>query len=104
MGGFGVSLFETNFSYMLSTPSEVMLTGITALEMEFPEVHATFMKELQEVNAQIKERNECLERRGKRGYTYLMPEQINASIDIGGAPPSSVRSAASTAAPAHPVA
>lgn len=77
-----VALFQGMFSWLLSTPSEATLLGFDAVGAAHPEVHQAFQAELAEIGKIIAQRNQQLRDRGLPEYTYLLPANIAASINI----------------------
>jgi hypothetical protein len=77
-----VTIFQGLFSWLLSTPSDSTLLRLEAVGRDFPEVQAAFRAELAEVSRIIAARNDELIAAGLPAYTYLLPENIAASINI----------------------
>lgn len=76
------TIFQGLFSWLLSTLAGSTLLRLDAVEPEFPEVHAAFQAELAEVARIIAARNDALVAAGLPPYTYLLPSNIAASINI----------------------
>ncbi|WP_017720401.1 lipoxygenase family protein [Kamptonema formosum] len=72
--------FQVFFSNLLSTPSLHPLSDLPENHL-FPEIHAAFIGKLNDIAAEIEERNKKLEQEGKIPYPYLSPKQIASSID-----------------------
>lgn len=81
----GVSLFQTFFGYLLSSPTQAPATSIeaqSALREEFPAEVGALAADLRRIQADIKERNDKLVAIGQAPYVYLSPENMPLSIDI----------------------
>ncbi|MBX2798915.1 MAG: SRPBCC family protein [Myxococcales bacterium] len=77
-----ISHFQISFAWLLTAPSEHTLLDVTAMAGRYPEVHAAFLSEMQQISGDIQARNEALQRDGKAPYPYLDPAQVAASIAI----------------------
>jgi len=79
-----VSQFQVSFTYLLTTPPSKtdLLSELAATRDVFPEAHELLMKRLKEISAEIKQRNDALEKEGKTPYPWLQPDMINMSIAI----------------------
>ena len=77
-----ISHFQISFAWLLTTPSEHTLLDITAMSQRFPDVHAAFRSQLQQISEDIQARNAALQRDGKAPYPYLDPARVAASIAI----------------------
>lgn len=74
--------FEVLFSWLLTTPPQVTLEKVNAMENIVPEAHELFQKELAGIHKEIKTRNDKLAAEGKANYPYLDPHRVEASIAI----------------------
>lgn len=81
----GVSLFQTLFGHLLSSPTQAPASSIeaqSALREEFPAEVGALAADLRRIQADIKERNDGLAAKGEPTYPYLSPENMPLSIDI----------------------
>jgi arachidonate 5-lipoxygenase len=77
-----IGQFQVSFAYLLTTPSEYVLSDLEGCKDLYPAIHVKYVARLQAVSEEIQARNAAVEAKGGMGYPYLQPERIAASIDI----------------------
>jgi arachidonate 15-lipoxygenase len=80
--GDDVAVFQGIFSWLLSTPSDSVLTTVDAIGADLPGVLSEFRSELARMTAVIQERNAVAVAQGLPSYDYLLPANIATSINI----------------------
>ncbi|GAB0490785.1 hypothetical protein MMPV_002023 [Pyropia vietnamensis] len=77
-----VSVFQTLFAHLLTTPSETPASTYAALKEENPTAWGAFVADLDQLQRDIDRRNAALVAAGRAPYPYLAPENMPLSIDI----------------------
>lgn len=76
------SQFQVLFSWLLTTPSEAMLTDVDAMKDVVPEAYTFLSDELKAISADIQKRNAALMAKGLPPYPWLDPANTASSIAI----------------------
>lgn len=77
-----VSVFQTLFAHLLTTPSETPASTYAALKEENPTAWGAFVADLDQLQRDIDRRNAELVAAGRAPYPYLAPKNMPLSIDI----------------------
>lgn len=78
---FPTAHFQVFFSNFLSTPSLHPISGLTRPDKISAETHAKFKAKLDQIAAEIDQRDAKLKQEGKIPYPYLSPKLIASSVD-----------------------
>lgn len=77
-----VSVFQTLFAHLLTTPSATPVATYAALKEENPAAWGAFVADLGQLQRDIDRRNAALVAADEAPYPYLAPENMPLSIDI----------------------
>lgn len=77
-----VSVFQTLFAHLLTTPSDAPASSYAALKEDHPAAWGAFTADLAQLQRDIEARNAALVAANEAPYPYLAPENMPLSIDI----------------------